>query len=316
MATVETDKRIGGSGYLEGIAMMTCGVMLLPVMDTIARYLATQQAMAPGQITFYRFFLQMVLTVPAFWWMGGLAAMRPQRLWLNLLRGTLLGAASLFFFTALKYIPVADSIAIFFVEPFILTALSALVLKEKVGWRRWLAIAIGFLGAIIVINPSFDRFGAIAFLPLATATLFATYMLMNRALGKVDTALVMQLVAGAGGSILVGAVLIFGGVIGGVANLEPSLPHGALAVFLLLVLGLVSSYGHLIVVKAFQRTPASLLAPFQYLEIVSAALLGYLVFAEFPDPSKLFGMAIIISSGLFIVWRENHLRKAARNSAN
>lgn len=310
MTTLETDKRVAGNGYLEGIAMMTGGVMLLPVMDTIARYLATEQSMAPGQVTFYRFFLQMVLTAPVFLWMGGLTAMRPKRLWLNLLRGMLLGGASLFFFTALKYMPVADSIAIFFVEPFILTAMSALFLKERVGWRRWTAIAIGFVGAVIVINPSFARFGSVALLPLGTATLFASYMLMNRALGKVDTALVMQLVAGAGGSILVGGVLVLGGAIGNVANLRPSLPHEALDVLLLLILGFISSYGHLIVVKAFQRAPASLLAPFQYLEIVSAAVLGYLVFSEFPDASKLLGMAIIIGSGLFIVWRENQLRRA------
>lgn len=288
--------------------MMVGGVMLLPVMDTIARYLSTVQFMAPGQITFYRFLFQFVFTVPAVIAIGGFAALRPKRIWLNLLRGCLLGGASLFFFTALKYMPVADSIAIFFVEPFILTALSALVLKERVGWRRWLAIAVGFVGAVIVINPSFTRFGPVALLPLATASLFACYMLMNRALGRVDSALVMQYVAGAGGSFLLGAVLIFGGIGAGVANFTPSLPQNGLAWGLLFILGAIAGYGHLIVVKAFQRAPASLLAPFQYLEIVSAAILGYLVFAEFPDPSKLVGIAIIIGAGLFIVWRERRVR--------
>ncbi len=309
MAILQSDRRAAASGYLEGIAMMTCGVMLLPAMDTIARYLSTVQDMAPGQITFYRFLFQLLLTLPAVLAIGGFRALRPRRLWLNLLRGCLLGGASLFFFTALKYMPVADSIAIFFVEPFILTALSALVLKERVGWRRWSAIATGFVGAVIVINPSFARFGPVALLPLVTATLFAGYMLMNRALGKVDTALVMQYVAGAGGSLFLGAVLLCGGELAGVANLEPSLPRSALAWCLLLVLGTIAAYGHLIVVKAFQRAPASLLAPFQYLEIVSAALLGWAVFSEFPDASKLLGIAIIVGSGLFIVWRERQLQE-------
>ena len=309
MAISRNDPRPVAAGYLDGIAMMTCGVMLLPVMDTIARYLSTVEGMAPGQVTFYRFLFQFVLTVPAVVALGGAAALRPRRLWLNLLRGTLLGGASLFFFTALKYMPVANSIAIFFVEPFILTALSALVLKERVGWRRWTAIAVGFVGAVIVINPSFARFGPVALLPLVTAGLFASYMLMNRALGRVDTALVMQYVAGAGGSLFLAAVLLCGGSMAGIGNLEPSLPQTAGAFGLLLVLGAIAAYGHLVVVKAFQRAPASLLAPFQYLEIVSAALLGYLVFSEFPDPSKLLGIAIIVASGLFIVWRERQLRE-------
>lgn len=309
MTILKDDRRTTASGYLEGIAMMTCGVMLLPVMDTVARYLATVEHMAPGQVTFYRFFFQFLLTVPAVVALGGAGALRPKRLWLNLLRGCLLGGASLLFFIALKYMPVADSIAIFFVEPFILTALSAMVLKERVGWRRWTAIAVGFAGAVIVINPSFARFGWVALLPLMTATLFAAYMLMNRALGKVDTALVMQYVAGAGGSLFLAFVLLCGGRLAGVTNLEPSLPRSGLALNLLFLLGAIAGYGHLVVVKAFQRAPASLLAPFQYLEIVSAALLGYLVFSEFPSPSKLFGITVIIASGLFIVWRERQLRK-------
>ena len=136
---------------------------------------------------------------------------------------------------------------------------------------------------MIVINPSFTRFGSVALLPLVTATLFACYMLMNRALGRVDTALVMQYVAGAGGSLFLGMVLLCGGKAGGdcESRTVAAADRARLASFSLM-LGAIAAYGHLIVVKAFQRAPASLLAPFQYLEIVSAALLGYLVFSEFP----------------------------------
>lgn len=295
---------------LEGIAIMSAGVILLPVMDAIGKYLATEEGMAPGQVTFYRFLFQFLATLPAVIAAGGLVALRPKRLWLNLLRGVLLGIASLFFFTAVKYMPLADSVAIFFVEPFILTALSAIVLREPVGWRRWTAIAVGFVGAVIVINPSFDRFGTIAFLPLVTAAVFASYMLMNRALGRVDTPLVMQYVAGLGGALLLGPTLIVGGSAAGVTDLLPSLPTSSMAWTLLLVLGGLAGYGHLLVVKAFQRAPASLLAPFQYLEIISAVFIGYAVFDDFPDPSKILGIAIIIASGLFIVWRERQLGKA------
>jgi drug/metabolite transporter (DMT)-like permease len=270
----------------------------------MAKYLATSEGMAPGQVAFYRFLFQLIATVPVVVVAEGLLALRPKRLWLNLLRGTLLAAASLFFFTAVKYMPLADSIAIFFVEPFILTGLSALILRERVGWRRWTAIAVGFVGAVLVINPSFDRFGAVALLPLVTATLFSFYMLMNRALGTVDSPLVMQYAAGIGGSLFVGLTLLAGGVGGGIDDLQPSAPQSALAWTLVLVLGALAGYGHLLVVKAFQHAPASLLAPFQYLEIVSAVILGYIFFSDFPDASKLLGIAIIVGSGLFIVWRE------------
>jgi len=285
------------------MAVMACAVMLLPLMDAIAKYLASR-GMAPGQITFYRFFFQFLETVPVVVLARGLAALRPKRLWLNLLRGTLIAGASLCFFTAVKFMPLADSIAIFFAEPFILTMLCALVLREPVSWRGWLAIVLGFAGAIVVIDPSFSKFGAVALLPLVTATLFATYMMMNRALGTVDRPLIMQYVAGVGGSVFLGAVLVCGGTAGGVVDLQPSLPGSVPDWALVLVLGAIAGYGHLLVVWAFQRTPASILAPFQYLEIVSATLAGYLVFADYPGPMKALGILIIVAAGLYIFWYE------------
>lgn len=310
MVTPIPNSGSAASGYAGGLVIMVGSVMLLPTMDAIAKYLAMAGLMAPGQVTFYRFFFQLLATAPIVVMLGGRAALRPKRLWLNLLRGVLLASASLCYFTAVKFMPLADSIAIFFVEPFILTALSALVLGEKVGWPRWLAIAVGFLGAIIVVDPSFDRFGAVALLPLATATLFASYMLMNRALGTRDSPLVMQYVAGIGGSAFLGAALLVGGAGIGAADFEPSLPGSPAVWALVLMLGVTSAYVHLLIVWAFQKAPASLLAPFQYVEIISATLLGYIFFANFPSLSKLLGIAIIIASGLFIFLRERHERKS------
>ncbi|TPW29368.1 DMT family transporter [Pararhizobium mangrovi] len=286
---------------------MLMGTILLPVMDALAKYLTNTGELAPGQISFYRFALQFLFTAPLVVLVGGIPALRPKRPWLNLFRGGIIGVASLCFFTALKYMPVADTIAIFFVEPFILTALSALILREKVGWRRWAAIVIGFVGALIVINPSFARFGGVALLPLGTAALMAVYLLMNRALGRVDTPLVMQYVAGFGGSLLVGVVLLLATLVGGTENFAMSLPGGSFEWSILLVMGCIASFGHVLVVKAFQLAPVSLLAPFQYVEIVSAAIVGYLLFDDFPEPSKLVGMAIIVASGLFLLWRERRL---------
>lgn len=292
-----------GGGYLPGIAIMACGVLPLPIMDAIGKYLATVGDMAPGQVTFYRFFFQIAATAPVLILLGGTAALQPQRWWPNLLRGAFLAGASLGVFTAVKFMPLAAVIAIFFVEPFILTLLSALILHEKVAWPRWLAIALGFCGAVIVINPSFSKFGWVALLPVVSAALFASYMLLNRSLGKNDSPLAMQYVAGIGGSVVI-AVMLAAGMAVGSPNFAVSLPVSAFAWLLLLILGSLAAYSHLIIVTAFQKVPASVLAPFQYLEIVSATILGYVVFNDLPTASKFVGIAIIILSGLFIVWHE------------
>src|SRR5690606_25295352 len=197
---------------------------------------------------------------------GG-SILRTQRPWMNLLRGGLHAAASLMFFVAVKYMPLADVFAIYFVEPFMLTIMSALFLGDRVGWRRWTAIVVGFSGAMIVIQPSWAIFGWTALLPVACAFLFTLYLFLNRAIGYADSPLTMQTVAGLGGTLFMGAVLLAGAG-AGVADFEMSLPASTLGLILLLLLGSISGYMHLLVVRAFRLAPLSLLAPFQYFEII------------------------------------------------
>jgi drug/metabolite transporter (DMT)-like permease len=259
--------------------------------------------MSPGQVTFSRFFFQLACTLPLLFAAFGWAALSAKRPWVNLLRGALHGAASLLFFVAVKYMPLADVFAIYFVEPFMLAALSALFLGDKVGWRRWLAIVVGFGGAMIVIQPSFEIFGWKALLPVACAFLYALYLFMNRAVGEADSPLTMQTMAGIGGTVFMAAAL-WVGASAGVADFVPSLPASWLGLVLLLILGSISGYAHMLVVRAFRLAPLSLLAPFQYFEIISATILGYALFGDFPNVSKWIGILIIVGSGLFIIWRE------------
>lgn len=287
---------------VKGMALMAFCMIILPMMDAIAKYMATFETMSPGQVTFYRFFVQLVVLAPLFFWtVGGFS--KVQRPWMNMLRGALHAAASLLFFTAVKYMPLADVFAIYFVEPFMLTMMSALFLGEKVGWRRWLAILVGFGGAMIVIQPSFEIFGWTSLLPVACAFLFTLYLFLNRALGEGDSPLTMQMMSGVGGTLFMGIVLVAGNA-AGIADFEMSLPASGLGLVLLLILGSLSGYVHLLVVRAFRMASVSLLAPFQYFEIISATVLGYLLFADFPTPSKWLGIAVIVASGLFIFWRE------------
>ncbi|MDO1583750.1 DMT family transporter [Rhizobium oryzicola] len=301
---------------VKGMALMAGCMVVLPMMDAIAKYMATFETMSPGQVTFYRFFVQLVVLAPLFFWQVGSFA-KVKRPWMNLLRGALHASASLMFFAAVKYMPLADVFAIYFVEPFMLTILSALFLGEKVGWRRWLAILVGFGGAMIVIQPSFAIFGWTSLLPVACAALFTLYLFLNRALGEGDSPLTMQMMSGIGGTALMGTVLLAGNS-AGVGDFSLSLPGSPLGLILLLILGSLSGYVHLLVVRAFRLASVSLLAPFQYFEIISATVLGYLLFGDFPTLSKWSGIVVIVASGLFIIWREriNAARSAAANHSS
>ncbi len=290
---------------------MAAAMVVLPVMDAIAKYMANIEGMAPAQVTFYRFFFQLICTLPLLA-ISGAALFRAERPWMNLMRGALHGLASLLFFTAVKYMPLADVFAIYFVEPLILTAMSAMFLGEKVGPRRWAAIVVGFGGAMIVIQPSYAIFGAKSLLPVACAFVYSLYLFMNRAIGDSDSPMTMQTLAGLGGTLFMAAALGVGQGFGG-EDFQMSLPHSLLGLVLLLILGSISGYAHMLVVRAFRLAPLSLLAPFQYFEIVSATVLGYALFGDFPNASKWIGIAIIVASGLFIIWRE---RLRARQEAD
>jgi drug/metabolite transporter (DMT)-like permease len=289
---------------LRGLAMVLVAMLILPGQDAAAKYIS--DVVSPGQIVFARFLLQTLFTLPFLVWLQGWRGLRPNRLGANVLRGALITAASLMFFTALKVMPMADALAIFFVEPFILTVLSAVIDKEKVGWRRQVAVAAGFIGVLIVVRPSYDVFGAVSLLPAAGGFLFAIYVLMNRRQAAHDSPLAMQFTAGLSALLIMSVVLAAGWSIG-LPELSPS-PVGAREIGFLLLMGALGTAGHLCFVEAGRLAPSSLIAPLQYVEIVCAALIGYLVFGDFPDFWKWVGIAIIVASGAYVFWREASLR--------
>jgi drug/metabolite transporter (DMT)-like permease len=301
----------GVEAHVKGMAIMVVSVLMLPLMDAIGKWLAMMDNMPPATVTFMRFFVQSLLMFLILLAAGGgVAALRTHHLAGNLIRGVLMGFGGLCFFTAVKYMPLADAMAVFFAEPLILTLLSAVFLKEKVGWRRFSAVGIGLIGTMIVIQPSFEIFGAVSLLPLATAVTFAIYLILNRKLGAKESPLVMQFYAGIGGWLFAGLAMLVGPSMG-FADLSFGLPHSLQPWLLLLILGTIGTVSHLMVVHAFKLAPASMLAPFQYLEIVNAVLVGLIVFGDFPTPSKWFGIAIIIGSGFYVFMRERKLKVEA-----
>jgi len=293
---------------LRGLAFVIIAMLLLPGQDAVAKLAAATMPIVV--INFARFCLQVGFTLPLLLAAQGWRGLIPNRLWPNVIRGLLIAISSGCFFTALKYLPLADALAIFFVEPLIVTILSSVVDKEIVGWRRRLAVLVGFLGAMIVIRPSFGVFGLVSLLPLAGAFVFSVYIIMNRRLSSQDSPLTMQFVAGMSATLLMGVVLVAGAALD-IPSLQP-VAIGWREIGLLALMGALGTTGHLLLVHAARSVPSSLIAPFAYLEIVGATALGYALFGDFPDFWKWIGIAVICSSGIYVFWREQQVSRRRR----
>jgi drug/metabolite transporter (DMT)-like permease len=166
------------SSVSTGLALMALAMLIIPSMDILGKLLSKE--INGIQVAQWRFGFQALYILPFLLWLKGVSGLLPKRIGLNLLRAMLMAGAVTCFFTALRWMSVPDAIAVFFVEPLILTILSGLILKEQVGWRRRIAVGVGFIGALIVIQPSYSVFGPVSLLPVCTAFLFANYLLAHQ----------------------------------------------------------------------------------------------------------------------------------------
>ncbi len=298
---------------MQGLSAMTLAMVFLPLMDAIAKWLSVVDKLPPATITLFRFAVPTILTVLIIMLITKPRPFHSANVYGNLCRGVLLGIASLCFHVALKYMPLADATAIFFAEPLILTLLSAIALKEQVGWYRWSAVAIGFTGTLIVIQPTWSSFGWVSLLPLASAALFAAYLSLNRYYGTKDTQLIMQLYAGLGGTITVLLAMIPSAFLD-LDDMAFSLPDRAISWFWLLTIGGLAMIGHLLIIQASALAPASLIAPFQYLEIVMAVFIGLLIFNDFPSISKWTGITVIVGASATLIWGEGRSSVKSKRS--
>lgn len=285
---------------------MVLAMMLLPAMDIVAKLLSA--SMSSGQAAWSRFAFQVLYLLPVIA-LGSHGLKIPAEWHLHGLRGVFIATATLLFFTAIARMPVADAIAIFFVEPLLLTLLSPFFLGEKIGWRRVSASLFGFIGALIIIQPGQSAFDWRAVLPLGAALCFAFYLILTRKLAQRTDPVTVQFFTGVAGCLTLSLALLAGTRLGA-DFLTISTPTLSQWGFMAL-LGAIGCIGHLLVVWAFRYHDASVLAPLQYLEIVSAVLLGWLVFNDFPTDTTWLGIAIIISSGIYVYWRERRTHSKA-----
>lgn len=285
--------------------MVVIAMLILPGIDAIAKGLAG--TIAPGQIAWSRFFFQILILLPFVIRSGGLRVGR--RIWVHALRGILIASATVMFFSSLAKLPLADAISIFFVEPFILTLLSVVILGEKIGWRRLAAVFIGFCGAMIVIRPSYQVFGLTALLPAGAACAFSFYIILSRVLVDEGSAVAMQFYAGIFGCLTLSLAVGIGGS-ADIAVFTPVWPTTN-EWLLLAALGLIATSGHMLIVLAMRRIGTGLIAPFQYLEIIGSVVLGLVFFGDFPDAPTWLGIAIIVSAGLYVFYRERKIAEQA-----
>lgn len=282
---------------------MVLSTLIAPGIDVFAK-LATDTA-SSGMITLSRFVFQGLFMLPFVLVNASWQRMSLRHSLYHAVRAAVIVLAMLCFVITLAVMQIADAVAIFFVEPIFLTVLASIFLKEPIGWRRYTACAVGFLGAIIVIRPSFTDIGYVAILPVFTALGIAIFGLITRAVSQKEDPWAMQFQMALWGIVFCGLLLIAGKTFD-IGFLEPSLPSG-LTVIWLAGVGLTASLSGILAVFAYRAAPASVLAPMQYMEIISATALGWWVFGGFPDAMKWVGIFIIIGSGLYIVWRERRV---------
>ncbi|CRL11847.1 DMT family transporter [Phaeobacter italicus] len=292
-----------------GILLMLGFCITAPMGDAVAKLLGAHIPL--GQLLLVRFAAQVLLLAPLILATGRVWRMQGRVLRLTFVR-TLLHIAGIgAMFTGLKYLPLADAVAIAFVMPFIMLFLGKFILGEEVGMVRLLACIVGFGGTLLVIQPSFVAVGWHALWPLMVAVIFAFFMLVTRQIAKDTDPISLQAVSGTMACGLLAPVFAVGAAtdLPILAIVSPTADQWAL----LAAIGLLGTAAHLLMTWSLRYAPAATLASMQYLEIPVAALIGLWIFDELPNGLAALGILITIAAGLFVILRERQiqLRQAA-----
>ncbi|MDZ4094508.1 MAG: DMT family transporter [Paracoccaceae bacterium] len=296
---------------LAGVALMIVFCALAPLLDVSSKLAAA--TLPVGQIVAARFVVQGAVMLPFVLLMRLRWHIGPRMAWLLALRALFLILSTYCFVAAVAVMPIADALAIAFVEPFVLLILGKMLFGDEVGPRRIVASLVGFGGALLVIQPSLAAFGLVALYPLGTAFTFAFYMLSTRQMARSLHPVTMQLHTSIAGMLICLPILLAASG-SGLATLDPIRPQG-IAWLWLFGVGFWGSISHICMTYALKFAPSATLAPLHYLEIISAVTLGYLVFGDFPNLMTWAGIAVISGSGLYIIRRERAVARINRAAA-
>ncbi|MBS0126208.1 DMT family transporter [Thetidibacter halocola] len=275
-----------------GIILMVATTFVFATQDGISRHLASEYNVMMVVMVRYWFFAAFVMAV-ASRKAGGLRAAAATRLPLiQTFRGVLLATEINVMVVGFVLLGLVESHAVFACYPLLVAALSGPVLGEKVGWRRWSAIGIGFIGVIIILQPSGGVFSPYAAIPLVAAFMFALYGLLTRYVGRQDSAATSFFWTGTTGAVVATAI--------GMWFWEPMTTPDWGWMAALCVTG---ALGHYLLIRAYEVAEASAVQPFAYLQLVFASAMGVLIFGETIRPNVAFGATLIVAAGLFTLWR-------------
>ncbi|MBO67930.1 MAG: hypothetical protein CL398_06420 [Acidiferrobacteraceae bacterium] len=273
---------------------MIAAMLIVPFMDAIAKSLSSRFPIL--QIVWGRFFFHFIIIAPLVFYREKWGVFSTEKPFWQISRGLFLLAATLCFFGAIKYIPLADATALIFFDAVIVVGLSSVILKEKVSVSRWLASGLGLVGVLIIVRPGFEEFHWASLSALAASAFFALYLLSTRFLSEHSAPLTTLLYQSVGGFVLMSIAMPFVWVTPRLFDL-----------LLMATIGLTGAIGHLLLIRAFQDADASLLAPYRYAEIIMQVILGFWLFGDLPDIWAWLGIALIISVGIFLSMLERTL---------
>jgi len=290
---------------LLGILLMLGFCVVAPMGDAVAKILG--QSIPLGQLLLVRFAVQAIILIPMVWATKLVWRMNGWVLKLAFLRTVLhiFGIGAMF--TALQYLPLADAVAIAFVMPFIMLLLGKYILGADVGARRLIACIVGFIGTLLVVQPSFANVGWPALLPMVVAVNFSFFMLITRQIAKETNPIGLQAVSGVMAvGIMVPALAITAGM--GIDALTLIAPTG-FEWSMLGAIGVLGTLAHLLMTWSLRYAPSATLAPMQYLEIPIATVIGFWVFKDLPNGLAAVGIAITIAAGVYIILRERAISR-------
>ena len=270
--------------------------VMLPIMDGFAKYLSADLPVL--QITWARYFFTVAFTFPVMFFFFRKNLVWTDKPKLQFIRGLILLTANICFFYAISVISLAKALTLAFVAPLIVTAFSPIIINEKVGFRRWTAVVVGFTGSLVVIRPGFVELNFASLAALGTGILYGFYLIITRKLSTSDNPLLTLLLSGLIGTIIISLFM-------------PSVwvnPTSNQWILMALI-GLIASVAHLFLILSLRYADASKLAPLGYTEIITNIIISYYFFHELPDNWTYLGLFIIVLSGLYIFRREYYLSK-------
>ena len=294
-----------------GIALMLGFCILAPLGDALAKVLGATIPL--GQLVLVRFCVQALLLIPlvVIFAMPWRLSARARRIAIIRTVLHILGIGCMF--TSLQYLPLADAVAIAFVMPFFMLLLGHFVLGEEVGPHRIAACAIGFIGTLLVIQPNFLAVGWIALLPVAVALIFALFMLTTRQIAREADPIALQAISGVIATVILTPFVAFG-IWTDFTPLTLIQPNTS-ELKLLLAIGLLGTFAHLMMTWSLRFAPGATLAPMQYLEIPVATAVGFWLFSELPDRLAAYGIALTITAGIYVLLREQANARRLAQSA-